>query len=166
MKKSELTKQIIICIIIIVVCGICAIYIKNRFFPSENKNESFSTEVKDKYGYNEFQLVNVTNEVLIQRYFVDFKNKLLYDSEKAYSLLDSNTKKKYNTYEDFKDYIDNNMENIIESSIVKFDIRKGKNNTTYILIDQFNNMYTFVSKAVLVYKVNLDLYNENASIFD
>jgi len=163
--QSNTVKQIIICFIILIVCGVGAFLIKGYVFEDDNE---FSNEIviKDKYEYNEYQLSNVTNETLIQRYFIDFKEKMLTSTDEAYKLLDSDTKEKYETYYDFKDYIDSNIEQLRTSYIVKYNIQKSGSTTNYIVVDQFDNKYTFMSKAVLLYTVNFELYDENSSIFE
>lgn len=163
--RSDTIKQIIICIIIVVTTGVVAFLAKDYFFTS-NKAINNNTAIKDKYEYNEYKLVNVTNEVIVQRYLMDFKDKMLTSTMEAYNLLDDDTKEKYESYDDFKMYVDNNKEKIKESYAVKFNIQTKGNSTNYIVIDQYNNKYTFMSKAVLIYSVNLELSNENSSFFE
>lgn len=141
-----------------------AVIVKKYF----NKDNDFysANEIKDKYEYNEFKFYNVTTELLIQRYFVDFKEKMLNDTLSAYKLLGNNTKKVHKNYSDFQKFVEDNKDKIISSYIVKYTVKKGKSTNNYIVVDQFDNQYTFTSKAVLVYTVNLELYNENASIFE
>ena len=164
MNKSDSIKQIIICAIIMISFVIGAIFVK-KYFTSDNELSS-NAEIKEKYDYNEFRLLNVTNEVLIQRYFVDFKDKMLNDTMSAYNLLGSKAKETYKNYSEFKNFVDSKREEILSSYIVKYNIKKGKSSNNYIVVDQFDNQYTFTSKAVLVYTVNLELYNENSSIFE
>ena len=164
MNKSDSMKQIIICAMILLSFVIGTVIVKKYF----NKDNDFysANEIKDKYEYNEFKFYNVTTEVLIQRYFVDFKEKMLNDSLSAYKLLGNNTKKAHKNYSDFQKFVEDNKDKIISSYIVKYTVKKGKSTNNYIVVDQFDNQYTFTSKAVLVYTVNLELYNENASIFE
>ena len=163
--QSNSVKQIIICIIILLLCGIGAFFVK-EYLLDEEQELSSNTEIKEKYEYNEYSLVNVTNEIIIQRYFVDFKEKMLNSKEDAYKLLDSDTKEKYDDYNSFKEYVDNSLEELKNSYIVRYDIQKNGSTTNYIVVDQYNNKYTFKAKAVLVYTVNLDLYGENTGIFE
>ncbi|MBQ7136599.1 MAG: hypothetical protein IJO43_01320 [Bacilli bacterium] len=163
--QSKTIKQIIICFVIFVGVGVLALFAKSYFFEEE-KNFSSDVVIKEKYEYNEFQLANVTNEIIIRRYFVDFKDKLLNHTEEAYSLLDNETKKEYPTYNDFKNYISNNINDLRFADIMKYDVQKKGSTTHYVVIDQFDNKYTFMSKAVLLYTVNIGLYNENSSIFE
>lgn len=164
MNRSDSIKQIIICAIIVLTFVIGAFIVK-KYFVSDDNDFGDNTEVKDKYEYNEFELSNVTDEVIIQRYFIDFKEKMLNDTEEAYKLLTADAKAIYKSYSEFKYYVDNNREVLNSSHIVKYNVQKGKSTVKYEVIDQYNNQYTFISKAVLVYSVNIELYDENPSIF-
>lgn len=158
-------KQITICIIIIILCGLGA-FLAREYFLKDNNQTIASPEIKDKYEYNEYTLVNVTTEMLIQRYFVDFKGTLLRSPEEAYQLLDKDSKNKYSTYREFKDFIDDNIDKISSSVISKYTTIGKGSNKKYIILDQYGYKYTFTTSAVLVYKVNLELQNETASIFE
>lgn len=158
-------KQIIICIIIVILCGVGAFFAKEYFLKDNNKSFS-SQQIKDKYEYNEYTLVNVTTEMLIQRYLVDFKDKLLHSKEEAYQLLDNESKNKYKTYSEFRNFMDENIDKLSTSMISKYTTIKKDSSTKYIILDQYGYKYTFTTSAVLVYKVNLELPNETASIFE
>jgi len=164
LNKSDSIKQIIIFAIIMVSFVIGTVIMK-KYFVSDNDFIN-DNEIKDKYEYNEFRLSNVTNEVLIQRYFIDFKDKMLNDTLSAYNMLGNSTKDTYKTYDEFKSFVDSNKTKILSSYIVKYNIQHGKSTNNYIVVDQYDNQYTFTAKAVLVYTVNLELYNENSSIFE
>lgn len=163
--QSNLIKQIIICVFIVIICGTVAFLIKGYYFNDTIK-EITSPEIKDKYEYNEYKLVNVTTEMVIQRYFVDFKSKLLTSLEDAYKLLDSDSKNKYNDYSSFKETINDNIDEIRSATINKYTVQTGDSINKYTIVDQYNNKYTFTAKAVLVYKVNLEFANEIPSIFE
>jgi len=163
--QSKTIRQTIICFIIFVGVGVLALLAKSYFFEEE-KDFSKDIVIKEKYEYNEFQLSNITNETLIRRYFIDYKDKLLNNTEEAYSLLDSETKKEYPNYSDFKSYVVDNVDYFKRAYIVKYDIKKKGSITHYVVVDQFDNKYTFMSKAVLLYTVNIGLYNENSSFFE
>ena len=164
--RSNLVKQIAICVIIVIVCGVVAFLIKGFFIEDGNDKFSVPEEVKDKYEYNEFQIVNVTTEMLIQRYFVDFKSKMISSPREAYDLLNSETKENFKNYSDFEIFIDNNRDQIRTAVIQKYTIQNFNGSDRYILLDQYNNKYTFTAKAILVYNVALDFDNEITSIFE
>lgn len=164
--KSNLVKQIFICVLIIVGCGVAAFLIKGYFLPDNTKYDIVSPdEIKEKYEYNEFNIVNVTTEMLIQRYLVDFKDKLLTSPDEAYKLLDSDTKQKYNDYYHFKEMIDVHFNEFKLAYVDKYSVQKNKTTNKYTIVDQFGNKYIFSAKAVLLYNVNLELNDETTSIF-
>ena len=164
--RSNLVKQIAICVIIVIVCGVVAFLIKGFFIEDGNDEFSVPEEVKEKYEYNEFQVINVTTEMLIQRYFVDFKSKMISSPREAYDLLNSETKENFKNYSDFEIFIDNNRDQIRTAVIQKYTIQNFNGSDRYILLDQYNNKYTFTAKAILVYNVALDFDNEITSIFE
>lgn len=160
---------IVFCAFLVVCVGVGAFLIKIYFFQDDINKEfevDNGTTIKEKYNYNEFQLIDVSTEVLIRRYFIDFKQKMLNEPEEAYKLLDSKTKEKYSDYFSFKTYIDNNIDYIEAITIKGYTTKKLKNSNVYKVIDQYDNRYTFTAKAVMVYKVTLEFDNETSSIFD
>lgn len=165
MKQSNTVKQIIIIVTIIFAFLICVLYVKGKYFPTYKEPEINSSIGKDKYEYNEFKLVDASVELMCQRYFIDFKNKLIYNIKDAYEELDSDTKSKYSNYKEFESYILNNQEKFYSAYIKKYSTRSKGNKKVYVVVDQYDMVYTFESSAVLVYKVNLKLGSENSSIF-
>ena len=164
--KSRLVKQIIICCFIVIICGVVVFLVRGYFLDSDNNEFNVTNELKEKYEYNEFQVINVTTEMLIQRYFVDFKSKLLTSPKEAYDLLSSESKKEFDNYTSFSEFINNNIEQIRTSTIEKYTIQNFDSSQRYIVLDQYNNKYTFTAKAILVYEVTLDFNNEITSIFE
>lgn len=164
--KSRLVKQIIICCFIVIICGVVVFLVRGYFLDSDNNKFNVTNELKEKYEYNEFQVINVTTEMLIQRYFVDFKSKLLTSPKEAYDLLSSESKKEFDNYTSFSEFINNNIEQIRTSTIEKYTIQNFDSSQRYIVLDQYNNKYTFTAKAILVYEVTLDFNNEITSIFE
>lgn len=164
--RSNLVKQICICILIVLICGVIVFLVKGYFLPNTNNDTITSpTEIKDKYQYNEYKLVNVTDEMIVQRYLVDFKDKILNSLDEAYKLLDNSTKNKYKDYYDFKDTVNNHMSELKTARVDKYNVQKNKSINKYIIIDQYNNKYIFSAKAVLLYEIGLELNDEIPSIF-
>ena len=91
-------------------------------------------------------------------YFSNFVSKLLNNTEDAYNLLGDTSKKKYPTYEDFKKYINDNVEKITPSSkLCKKD--EYKDSRVYSVIDSNDNSYTFTENGVMNYRVNFYFNN-------
>ena len=164
--RSRLVKQIIICCFIVIICGVVVFLVRGYFLDSDNNKFNVTNELKEKYEYNEFQVINVTTEMLIQRYFIDFKSKLLTSPKEAYDLLSRESKKEFDNYTSFLEFINNNIEQIRTSTIEKYTIQNFDSSQRYIVLDQYNNKYTFTAKAILVYEVTLDFNNEITSIFE
>ncbi len=155
---NNLFKQVIICTLIIAIVGLGALSLRNYLFPNEQKDDDSSDN--GTYFYNEFQVVNVTTEVLIQRYFIDFKDKLITNPEKAYQLLLTDTKDQFESYSNFLEFVNNHLDMISSSYIKEYTIQSNGRNDRYIIVDQYGNQYTFDIKAVLVYEVSIN-YSSN-----
>ena len=153
---NNLFKQVIICTLIIAIVGLGALSLRNYLFPNEQKDDDSSDN--GTYFYNEFQVVNVTTEVLIQRYFIDFKDKLITNPEKAYQLLLTDTKDQFESYSNFLEFVNNHLDMISSSYIKEYTIQSNGRNDRYIIVDQYGNQYTFDIKAVLVYEVSINYW--------
>ncbi len=164
--KSSLVKQVTICIITVLIVGVGAFLVKGFFIDEGNDKFNVTNELKEKYEYNEFQVINVTTEMLIQRYFVDFKSKMISSPREAYDLLNYETKERFESYSDFEIFRDNNIDQIRTAVIEQYAVQNFDGSDQYILLDQYNNKYTFTAKAILVYNVALDFDNEITSIFE
>lgn len=158
MKRSSF-KLIIICSLLVLFCALGAIMIKTYFFPDIDKNEVFVPTQKEKYEYNEFNIINVSDENLSKRYFFDYIDLILNDTMEAYKLLASELKSKYPNYEDFKKFVDANIDVFKTGMPKSYKVLNFEGKKTYIVVDQFNNKYTFDTNAVLVYTIMLD-FNE------
>ncbi len=155
--KSNTIKQIIICIFIIAIVGVGAFYIKDYLAPTYDNESDYG---KDAYAYNEFQITNVTTEVLIQRYFQDFKYKVINSPKEAYDLLSNNSKNNFSDYSSFLDFVNKKMDKIVDVSVKQYTVQGNSKNPTYIVIDQYGNQYTFSCRAVLIYEIDIK-YSSN-----
>lgn len=115
-------------------------------------------EPKTKYECNEFSIINITTNELLQMYFNDYKNAVLQEPEKAYNLLEEQYReKKFGSVESYKKYIENNKETITTAILDSYQVKEGENNR-YICIDQNGNYYIFNETAIMDYTVVLDTY--------
>jgi len=141
------------------------------FYVSRQKkdNSTYGTEFKNykeeyvapkmKYGCNEFSIINVSIDNLIQLYFNNYKNLLMEEPEKAYEILDKEYReKRFGSLEAYKMYIAYNQEEISTSKLQNYQIKQDENITRYICIDKDGNYYIFNETAVMDYTVILDTY--------
>lgn len=140
----------------------------------------------EKNKYNKVIIRKVTSEGIAEDYFYDYIEKMLYNTQDAYNLLDNEYRKKnFPTYKDFENYVINNKV-ILESldhnnlkSATEFksyndyenyynEVMKYKmeeyaaisNNgiKTYIYKDSYKKYYIFKVSAAMKYTVMLDNY--------
>jgi len=102
----------------------------------------------------------ITKEKICVLYLSDYVNKLNYDIEEAYKLLDDTTKKNY-SLEKFKSYINNNFDKITtDADKCLFETVGDKR--IYTVIDKNGNRYVFRENSIMNYKVNFYLNDEES----
>mgnify|MGYP007081842299 FL=1 len=102
----------------------------------------------------------ITKEKICVLYLSDYVNKLNYDIEEAYKLLDDTTKKNY-SLEKFKSYINNNFDKITtDADKCLFETVGDKR--IYTVIDKNGNRYVFRENGIMNYKVNFYLNDEES----
>ena len=114
----------------------------------------------EKNLYNVYNPYNkIKEEDIVKRYFSDFREYLLDNSDKAYELLDKEYKnKRFPTLEDFKSYVKERYREILLSKLSTYQVNNYKDYKEYICKDQYENVYIFNTKNPLEYTVKLDNY--------
>lgn len=118
------------------------------------------TEKIEKNSYNVYNAYNkIKEEDTVKRYFSDFREYLLDNSDKAYEFLDEEYKnKRFHTLEDFKSYVKESYREILLSKLSTYQVNNYKEYKEYICKDQYENLYIFNTKNPLEYTVKLDNY--------
>lgn len=117
-----------------------------------------SNEIKDNI-YNNFSFKNITEEDMVVYYLNEIKDTILYDIEASYNKLDSNYKQnKFMNIEEYKSYINKNLSKIYSAKVQKYDIKKYKDYTQYICIDQNEKYYVINETHLGEYSVILDTF--------
>lgn len=96
---------------------------------------------------------NITDVQICKLYFSDYVSKLFNNTKDAYEMLNDSMKKRFNTYEEFNKYIDDNISKITSSSKL-CNMDEYKDNRVYTVIDNNDNSYSFSENGVMNYKVN------------
>ena len=124
------------------------------------------TEINNT-GNNTFEYTTVNSEQMCRIYLNDYKDKELNNPEEAYSMLDDEYKKiRFQTYEDFQEYL-NEYRNIIQNSVLTSYYSEIKDDyTEYILVDNYNNSYTVRSTGIWDYKIMLDNYTIKVDTYE
>lgn len=126
-----------------------------------NYNEITAIDVDsiNKNSNNAFNYANISDEQMAKNYFYDFKNNVLSDISKSYNKLEENYKKKrFENIDNYKEYVNNNQNELQKIIIKKYLINNYQDYTEYVCQDQYENYYIFRAKNVMNYEVLLDNY--------
>lgn len=130
-----------------------------------NLNKIEINTISDK-SKNKFDYSVVTEQDMAIRYFAHYKNIVRTDLKKAYQLLDIEYRtKRFESFEEFKKYIDKNYNEIMNSTIKEYKVEYYSDYTRYICKDQKGNTYIFKATAVFDYTLTLDLYTTDIPEF-
>ena len=78
----------------------------------------------------------------------------------SYKILSKSMKEKYTTLEEYKNYINNNIDKITTEAD-KCSLEKIGNNRLYTVIDKNKNKYIFNEESIMNYEVDFYLYDNN-----
>ena len=170
MNKTIKILIAILILIIVIICILLFIFSTNNinFNNTTNVTNTTTSEYKDyeeqpiqkkeKYECNEFSMVSVTTENLLNLYFNHFKDTSYQNIEEAYNLLEEEyRKKRFGSIDAFNEYIQNN-ENFSESYLTRYDVNTFDEYTQYVCIDQNGKYYIFNETSVMDYDIILDTY--------
>lgn len=119
----------------------------------ESYAKSYSIESKTITNDFRFTSISVTEENKLTTYLSEFLNLLVYDNNKAYNLLETETKKEYQNYNDFK----NQMVDIysrFSSKIFSYSKKEEGNNTIYYIKDDNQNDIIITEKGIMDYSIS------------
>ena len=136
---------------------------KFSIIPENDYNNTNINVSKDFYDgqENRFNMSYLTNEEIARKIYKRFINEEIYDTENAYKMLENEyAKKRFETLEGFKEYINENKDNLLNGVIIKFSYENKENNITiYKFTDEENNYYTIEVKDIVeIQNVKLDDY--------
>lgn len=131
-----------------------------EYIEKIEKPDERYTKIKEDYDYNEFEYANINTENLIRIYYNKYLSNVVNNIEEAYEMLDDEYKqKKFKDLDEYREYIDNNKEAILSSSLKQYN----QNNTNegyiqYVCIDQNDKYFIIRETAVMQFKIILDTY--------
>lgn len=109
--------------------------------------------------YNSFNYTNIPDEALIKIMLSEYKNEMLEYAEYAYKKIYTSYKDaRFEDIDEFKQYIEENYENIKNATLEKYNVTKYDKYTEYLCVDQNGKNYIFLETSVMNYKVLLDNY--------
>lgn len=113
----------------------------------------------ERNSYNTYDNENINNETYIIDMFNKFKNYMIYDYESAFLKLNEEYRtKKFETYENFEEYANNNIRQSVLMELTSYQINNYDDYTQYVCVDQNGKYYIFNEKAVMDYELILDTY--------
>ena len=154
--------------------------VSDKFFVIRVNNKKFSIEFINKKvddisnidvkennnsiedtGYNSFTLRTVRKDEVIQKYFELYKQVLFADPSIIYNnyMTDEYKENRFGSLENYKKYINDNIDDIRASQITKYMTEEAENNKVrYVGIDQYENYYIFDEEITMKYTIKLDNY--------
>lgn len=103
---------------------------------------------------------SISKEQMCVVYLSDYIDKLNNDINSAYDVLSNSMKEKYVSLDNFRLYINNNL-NRITTDADKCSLENVKNKRIYTVLDKNSNKYVFVETNIMNYKVDFYLYNDS-----
>ena len=124
-------------------------------------------EESEKIQENHYESLNVTDQQMAQKYFIDYRDNRLYFPEDAYETLEKNYReRRYDSIEEYKKYIDDNRNEIATSVLSKYKVSEENGKKVYICLDQNNQYYFFTESSVMQYTVREGKYNIDPEGFE
>ena len=103
---------------------------------------------------------SISKEQMCVVYLSDYIDKLNNDINSAYDVLSNSMKEKYVSLDNFRLYINNNL-NRITTDADKCSLEKVKNKRIYTVLDKNSNKYVFVETNIMNYKVDFYLHDNS-----
>lgn len=128
---------------------------KNEYEKAIKSIKKISIKKNDNNGLISSELVN--KEKMCVLYMTDYIDYIYNSNDKGYSLLSDSMKEKYETLEEYQNFIDSNLDKF--STVAdKCNVRKKEgNNKIYTVIDKNNNTFIFTENAIMDYVVDFEL---------
>lgn len=152
--KSNKDKLIIISLVILLVV-IITFFIITKLINNKNNNKEYeidnSTDIQYELknnGANEYRIMNVDNEFIVNNYFKYIKNLIINNQDEAYSLLTDESKNIYKTKEDYVKYINSIIsDDFLDRKVSKYNI-DGNGIRTITIIDEANYKYIIYEDGI------------------
>lgn len=153
-------KTIFYCILILLF--VLGIYYFNEL--SKRNNSEGILENRDKeivrYDANQYVPVYMTDEDMVKKYLIDFKNLMLNDVEEAYDTLNSEYRNlKYNSIDEFIQYVNTSKSlSLYTLNVKKYSIKNINGYKYFDIYGTDGNRYIIKEISIMNYEVFLDNY--------
>lgn len=113
----------------------------------------------NKNNYNTYIAQKITNQYVTNEYFLLFKNLSLSKPEIIFNLMSIEYReKRFGDLESFKEYLNNNKEEISKINLKEYLVNTYENYIEYVAKDQFGNLYIFNEYNNQSINIKLDTY--------
>lgn len=128
----------------------------NEIELDANKNYD---KIENKENINKYSYVRIDDAEMSAKYFRQYKEMMIKNTEKAYNMLAKEYRdKRFGNYDKFKQYIEKNKQEISRTYIKQYLVNKTENGKEYICKGGNENVYVFNATSVTDYTVQLDTY--------
>lgn len=157
--KWILIVSIFICIIAIILITILLLNRSEKPNNTESQQEEIHYDTIQFTQYNEIPYAYISDMQMCNTYLIEYKNNMIFNTQEAFNKLNKEyMEKRFGNFENYKNYVQENLNDILEAKLVKYQINQYDTYTQYICIDQFENYYIFNETAIMKYSVILDTY--------
>ena len=129
-------------------------------FIYSRQGDNFKYELPDhvflkNYGINEMIWVTMNEEQIAKFYLAEYIGLIVSDPERAYNLLDAESKKIFPKLSDFNIFV-NSLENELfySATLLKYNVDIDNGERIYSIFDANNNHFIFREKSILNYVVS------------
>lgn len=122
-------------------------------------NVTSSENTIEENENNAFTRKGISYENNAKEYMNIYKRLILGSPEIMYNKLNSEYKeKRFKSLDNFKKYVEENKQDIMETIIQEYLVNTNIGYTQYVLKDQYGKIYIFNEKSILNYEIMLDSY--------
>ena len=136
-------------------------WVKNYNFDNIEIGKNIDCNISEieANDYNTYKYTSISKEQLSKEYLNNYKTIIKTNIKEAYNLLDTEYRqKRFGTFNNFQEYINNNQ-NEIESMVVsEYIINNNGENREIICKNRYGNTFVFEETAIMEYTVKLDTY--------
>jgi hypothetical protein len=151
--------SIVICIIAIILITILLLNRSKKPNNNTQSQEEIHYDTIQFTQYNEIPYAYISDMQMCNTYLLDYKNNIIFNIQEAFNKLDKEyMEKRFGNFENYRNYVQENINDILEIKLAKYQINQYDTYTQYICIDQFGNYYIFNETAIMKYSVILDTY--------
>jgi len=133
--------------------------IEKSEFDSRSKAEDTKISI-EKNEYNSINFAtSLTDAAMSMKYLSNYKEKMRYDIESAYEVLDQQYReKRFGSLDEYKRYVLENKDWLDFVTVDKYQSNYKEDYKEYVCLDKKGNYYIFKETGIMKYTLELDTY--------